>query len=90
MQTDSIQRRFIAPVLCALLLVACGNPNVTRSNFNLIDIGMHYSEIRHMLGEPDWCDNYDKPGECRWGDEQKNIHVTFAARRVVNTRATGL
>lgn len=90
MQTQHTRFSFLAIASCALLLAACGNPNITRSNYNLIGVGMHYSEVRHMLGEPDWCDNYDRPNECRWGDEQKNIEVIFAARRVVNTRATGL
>jgi hypothetical protein len=80
----------LAITTCALLLAGCGNPNVTRSNYSLIAVGMHYSEVRHMMGEPDWCDNDKSPSECRWGDEDKNIEVTFAARRVVDTRATGL
>ncbi|RUO34464.1 hypothetical protein [Aliidiomarina soli] len=77
-------------VVLPLLLVACGNPKVTRTNYNLLDVGMHYSEVKHMLGEPDWCDDFDRPNECRWGSEDKYIEVNFAARRVVNTSSAGL
>lgn len=77
-------------ILVSLLLLGCGNPKVNRTNYNMIDIGMRFSEVEHMLGEPDWCDHYQRPNECRWGTESKNIEVTFVARRVVNTKSTGL
>lgn len=76
--------------LMTVFLVACGNPKVTRSNYNLIGVGMHYSEVTHMLGQPDWCDNFERPTECRWGSDSKYIHIDFAARRVVNTSSSGL
>lgn len=82
--------KHVVIVILTVLLVACGNPKVNRTNYNMIDVGMRYSEVEHMLGSPDWCDNYQRPNECRWGTEQKNIEVTFVARRVVATRSTGL
>ena len=82
--------KWLLVILIPILVIACGNPKITRSNYNMIDIGMRYSEVEHMLGKPDWCDNYQRPNECRWGDDRKNIEVTFVARRVVNTRSTGL
>ncbi|RUO18645.1 hypothetical protein [Aliidiomarina haloalkalitolerans] len=72
------------------LLTACTDPKVTRTNYNLIAVGMHYSEVQAILGEPTWCDNMQRPNECRWGNDNKHIHVTFAARRVVNTESKGL
>lgn len=82
--------KYTVVIVVIAMLVGCGNPKVNRSNYNMIDIGMRYSEVEHMLGTPDWCDNYQRPSECRWGDDRKNIEVTFVARRVVNTRSTGL
>ncbi|WP_194757540.1 hypothetical protein [Aliidiomarina indica] len=78
--------------LCAFIFVlsACSDPKVNRTNFNHIDIGMRYAEVQHMLGTPTWCDDYDRPKECRWGTEDKHIYVVFVARRVVDKQSRGL
>ncbi|MCC5879541.1 MAG: DUF3862 domain-containing protein [Idiomarina sp.] len=80
----------ITLLIVALLLIGCGNPKVNRTNYHMIDVGMRLSELEHMLGQPDWCDDYQRPTECRWGTDDKHIEVTFVARRVVATKSTGL
>lgn len=82
--------RVIIVLLLSTLLIACGNSRVNHSNYVLVDTGMHYNEIKHMLGEPDWCDDRERPRECRWGNERKNIEINFVARRVVAKQSTGL
>ncbi|MCH8501404.1 MAG: outer membrane protein assembly factor BamE [Aliidiomarina sp.] len=76
--------------LALLTLAACADNKVTRTNYNLIDVGMHYSQVQAILGEPTWCDDMQRPQECRWGSDDKHILVSFAARRVVNTESKGL
>lgn len=73
-----------------LTLAACSDQRVNRSNYNLLDVGMHYQEVQHMLGEPTWCDDFRRPHECRWGTEERHIEVIFVARRVVATSQQGL
>ncbi|RUO30481.1 hypothetical protein [Aliidiomarina sanyensis] len=80
-------------LLCAvplLLLSACTDSRVTRSQYNNVDMGMRYSEVVHILGTPTWCDNFDRPNECRWGTDERHVHVTFVARRVVDKQSRGL
>lgn len=83
-------RRVTTVALTLLILAACTDNKVTRTNYNLIDVGMHYSQVTAILGEPTWCDDMQRPNECRWGTDDKHIVVTFAARRVVNTESKGL
>ncbi|MCL5254904.1 MAG: DUF3862 domain-containing protein [Gammaproteobacteria bacterium] len=80
----------LAVAATVLFLTACSDPKVTRTNYNLLSVGMHYNEVQAILGEPTWCDNMQRPNECRWGNDNKHIHVTFVARRVVNTESKGL
>lgn len=72
------------------LLVACTDRKVNRTNFNYIDIGMHYTEVHHHLGEPSWCDIPERPNECRWGNDERYIHISFVGRRVINKESRGL
>lgn len=80
----------ITLLIVVLLLAGCGNPKVTRTNYHMVDVGMRLSEVEHMLGQPDWCDDFQRPTKCRWGTESKNIEVTFVAKSVVATESTGL
>lgn len=73
-----------------LLATACSDNKVNRQNYHLLDVGMRFNEVVHILGQPDWCDNFERPTECRWGDDNKNIHIIFVGRRVVSTSSTGL
>lgn len=77
----------IVPIL---MLVGCTDSKVTRSQYNNVDMGMRYSEVVHILGTPTWCDNFDRPNECRWGTDERHVHVTFVARRVVDKQSRGL
>lgn len=83
-------RMVMIAALALLTLAACADNKVTRANYNLIDVGMHYSQVQAILGEPTWCDDMQRPNECRWGTDDKHIVITFAARRVVNTESKGL
>lgn len=74
----------------AILLAACSDNKINRTNYNYIDIGMHYTQVQHHLGEPTWCDDPNRPTECRWGTDDKHIHITFVARRVVDKRSRGI
>lgn len=73
-----------------ILLTACTDRKINRTNYNYIDIGMHYTQVEHHLGEPTWCDDANRPSECRWGTEEKHIHISFVGRRVIDKRSRGI
>ncbi|EGN76295.1 hypothetical protein A28LD_0027 [Idiomarina sp. A28L] len=90
MNTKKSLITLLACVGALVVLTACSDSKITRTNFNYIDMGMHFSEVKNMIGEPTWCDNFERPNECRWGTEEKHIYVIFAARRVVDKRSKGI
>ncbi|WP_221931482.1 hypothetical protein [Aliidiomarina halalkaliphila] len=90
-RSRSVQLLMVATLCMATIAITgCSDPKVNRTNFNHIDIGMRYAEVHHMLGAPTWCDDYDRPKECRWGTEERHIYVVFVARRVVDKQSKGL
>ncbi|MCC5854421.1 MAG: DUF3862 domain-containing protein [Idiomarina sp.] len=83
-------KTLIIAAVAMIILTACGDRKLTRSNYNLIDVGMRYSEVTNILGEPTWCDDMQRPNECMWGKEEKHIKVYFISRRVINTESRGI
>lgn len=90
MNTTKSLIMLLVSLSAVLFLTACSDSKVNRTNYNYIDMGMHFSAVKQMIGEPTWCDNFDRPNECRWGTEEKHIYVIFAARRVVDKRSKGI
>lgn len=76
----------IVPVL--LLLTACGKLN--NENYSKLESGMSKEEVVAILGEPDRCESALAFETCRWGDDDKNIEVRFAADNLLAKTAEGL
>ncbi|MCG8549422.1 MAG: DUF3862 domain-containing protein [Desulfobacterales bacterium] len=75
-------------LLCAVIFLGCSK--ITRENFDKIKMGMGYEEVVGIIGEPDACDGALGAKKCIWGDETKNITVSFMGERVIFPAMKGL
>lgn len=73
----------LGSIIAAGIITGCGK--LTASHYNQIKAGMDYNEINTTLGAPDICTNKSKIKQCRWGNENENIKVTF-----INNKATSI
>jgi hypothetical protein len=51
---------------------------------------MTFAEVKQIIGDPAKCDEVVGVRNCVWGDDRRNVKVSFAADRVVLLSATGL
>lgn len=70
------------------LLVGCGN--ITKENYDALEIGMDYSEVESLLGGSAECDEILGMKQCQWGDDSKYINVKFVADKVTIYSNKGL
>ncbi len=75
-------------MLCAALVMGCSK--VTRENYDKIEMGMEYTQVIALIGEPDSCDAALGTKNCIWGNDAKNITVKFVGDNVVLPSMTGL
>ncbi len=75
-------------MLCSALAFGCSK--VTRENYDKIEMGMEYTQVVSLIGEPDSCDAAFGTKSCIWGNDAKNISVKFAGDVVVLPSMTGL
>lgn len=89
-----------------IVLVACGNSKLTLANFNKIECatismttfqyegGMTLNEVKDILGEPDNSTSSSVMGYTAiaytWGDEKKNIIVSFYNNKAIVKTQVGL
>ena len=89
-----------------LSLVACSNSKLTMENFNKIECatmsmttyqytgGMSLDEVKGILGEPDSSTSSSVMGYTAiaytWGDETKNIIISFYNNKAITKVQTGL
>lgn len=60
-------------------LAACSK--LTQENYDQVKAGMTYDEVTGILGTATHCDEAVGTKSCRWGDDEKNIKITFLADR---------
>ena len=76
-------------VLAALMLTTTGCSNLTQESYTKLKVGMTYSEVTAILGDPTSCDDVLGLMSCQWGDGNLwgdgNRHVTvrFAGEKVL-------
>ena len=75
--------------VAALLLVACGS-KVSLENYNKLEVGQSFDEVKQILGDPARCDEVIGVRTCVWGDDQRGISVNFAAGKVMLHAAKNL
>jgi hypothetical protein len=68
-------------IILAALLAGCSKR--TAANYDKLKVGMGYNKVVSILGKPDTClDTLGTKG-CTWGNEQKNITITFLRNKVI-------
>ncbi len=75
-----IQRCVLFVVLAALLT---GCSKLTQTNYEKLKAGMGYDEVVKILGKPDKCSGALFAKSCTWGNDQKNVTVSFVGDKVV-------
>ena len=85
-------KTFIKQIALALLIsfVLFGCSKVNRENYDKIKMGMEYSQVIDLIGNPDKCDAALGMKNCVWGNETKNITIGFIAEKVALPTMTGL
>ncbi len=78
----------IAALMFSLILAGCSKVN--RENYDKVKVGMEYSQMIELLGEPDKCDAALGMKNCVWGNETKNITISFIAEKVALPSMKGL
>ena len=65
----------------SLAMMACSKVN--KENYDQLEMGMEYSEITAIIGNPDDCSETLGTKRCTWGDDAKNIKVSFIADKAI-------
>ena len=99
---QAISLRFVA-VLCvsvlALSLIGCGDSKITKSNYDLIEIGMKEAAVEAILGKgaiptnTAWAKGDSPPGVPtikRWQEGTKQINIEFSNGMVWRKNKGGL
>jgi hypothetical protein len=77
-------------VVLAACLAAAGCTKLTVENYERLQLGMTYAEAGQVLGEPSKCDDAIGVRHCTWGDDRRQIALSFAGGRLVLRSATGI
>jgi len=70
-------------VLLLMLAMLLGCSKLTMDNYAKIKTGIEYSEVVTILGTPDSCSEALFVKSCIWGNEQKNITVSFVSDKAI-------
>ena len=78
----------ILVIFCSIVFLGCSKIN--RENFDKIKMAMGYEDVVGIIGEPDTCDGALGAKKCVWGNETKNITISFMAEKVIFPAMKGL
>ena len=76
--------------LLATLLFTGGCSKLTKENYDKLEMGMEYSEVTALLGDPNNCTDSIGVKNCIWGNETKNIKVSFLSDKTLVFSSTGI
>lgn len=83
-----LMKKLVLVLCCAALIAGCSK--LTRENYEKIQMGMMFDQVVELIGEPDACEAALGAKKCVWGDEKKNITVTFMGDKVIMPAYKGL
>lgn len=72
---------FLIPLSILALLLGCSK--LTMENYQKIEVGLEYPAVVEILGKPDSCSEALFVRNCIWGDEKKNISISFLSDKVL-------
>ncbi len=76
--TGIFRKGGLAAVVLAMVLVS-GCSRVNMDNYQKLKVGMDFAEVEAIIGGADECSEKVGVRVCTWGNETKNITVTFVA-----------
>ena len=76
--------------LLSTLFFTSGCSKVTMENYEKLEMGMEYSEVTALLGNPNSCTESIVVKSCIWGNETKNIKANLLGDQIVIISSTGL
>ena len=82
--------RTIICILLAFLFLMMGCSKLTTENYDQLEVGMSKERVETILGEADECGGAIGIKNCKWGNEDKYIKVSFAGDKVVVFSGHGL
>ena len=74
--TTERTRWMLVPLLIAALLLGCSD-KLSLDNYNRLQVGQSYDEVKLILGDPARCDEIIGVRSCVWGSEQRGIKLAF-------------
>ncbi len=77
-------------VLLILCMIFLGCSKLTRENYGKIEMGMEYEQVVDIIGNPDECDAALGTKKCVWGNDEKNISISFIGEKVVLPSMKGM
>lgn len=81
-------QRLCLGLAALLLLVGCSK--LTMENYQKIQVGQEYAAVVEILGKPDSCSEALFVRNCVWGNEKKNITVSFLSDKVILSTSQNL
>jgi len=78
----------LALLTIPFLIMGCSK--VSKENYDKLEMGMEYSKVTALLGNPNSCTESIGVKSCIWGNEAKNIKVNFLGDQTVVFSGTGL
>ena len=78
----------VMSLLLSAILFGCSKVN--RDNYEKIKVGMEYQQVISIIGEPQKCDAALGIKKCVWGNENRNITVSFIGNKVFVPSMKGL
>ena len=82
-------RWFRGALLASALLLGCAE-KVSLENYNRLQVGQSFDEVKLIIGDPARCDEVFGIRSCVWGDEQRGINVAFVGGQVLLLSARNL
>lgn len=77
-------------IALAILLLVAGCSKLTLENYQQLKVGMAFSQVTAVIGDPAQCEEALGTRKCQWGDESRSIKVTFLADKAVLFSHQGL
>lgn len=83
--TRSFPIGLLGSIALLMLLAACSR--LTMENYSKIQSGMSYAEVQAILGRASTCDEIIGVKTCRWGNDKRQVTVSFVSDQVMFSSA---
>ncbi|GEM_PF-714961 len=77
-------------IFAVIAVAVAGCSKLTAGHYKQVKAGMDYNQVNEILGNPDECSEIHGTKQCLWGDDSKNIQITFVANKATLTTQTNI